>query len=88
MIFDLLTPPLCPSGRDLNIFFAVERPIYVSNSHTKFDWISSYGLGGDSITDRQTDGQRRLHYPLRFFKKSVGIEMFKVIQGIHGNFQN
>ena len=35
---------------------AVAHPIYVSNSHTKFGWISSNGLG-DSLTDRQTDGQ-------------------------------
>ena len=25
------------------------------------------------MTDGRTDGQRRLQYPLRFFKKSVGI---------------
>ena len=37
--------------------FNVARPIYVSNSHTKFGWISSNGLGGDSITDRRTDGR-------------------------------
>ena len=24
------------------------RPIHVSNSHTKFGWMSSNGLGGDS----------------------------------------
>ena len=51
--------------------FDVALPIHVSNSHTKFDWISSNGLGGDSITDRRTDGwtdrRRRLQYPLRFF---------------------
>ena len=29
---------------------AVTRPIHVSNSHTKFGWISSNGLG-DSVTD-------------------------------------
>ena len=33
----------------------VARPIHESNSHTKFGWISSNGLGGDSITDRRTD---------------------------------
>ena len=37
--------------------FDVARPIHVSNSHTKFGWISSNGLGGDSITDRRTDGR-------------------------------
>ena len=30
---------------------AVAHPIHVSNSHTKFGWISSNGLGGDGITD-------------------------------------
>ena len=35
--------------------FDVARPIHVSNSQTKFGWISSNGLGGDSITDRRTD---------------------------------
>ena len=39
MIFDLLTSP---QGHQ----FAVARPIHVSNSHTKFGWISSNGLGG------------------------------------------
>ena len=32
-------------------------PIHVSNSHTKFGWISSNGLGGDSVTDGWRDGQ-------------------------------
>ena len=36
---------------------AVARPIHVSNSHTKFDWISSNGLDGDSMTDGRTNGQ-------------------------------
>ena len=39
----------------LGLFFAVARPIYVSNSHIKFGWISLNGLGGDSITDGRTD---------------------------------
>ena len=55
MIFDLLTPPQGPRGRGKKIVY-VARPIHVSNSHTKFGWISSNGLGGDSITDGQTDG--------------------------------
>ena len=70
MIFDLLTPPEDPRGRG-KIKFAVAHPIHVSNSHTKFCGISSKGLGGDSITDRR----RRLQYPLRFFLKSVGINI-------------
>ena len=56
--------------------FDVARPIHVSNSHTKFGWISSNGLGGDSITDRRTDGQtdgrtdgRDYNIPFAFLKK-------------------
>ena len=45
---------------------------YSCNSHTKFGWISSNGLGGDPIMDRQTEGRRRLQYPLRFYKKAWG----------------
>ena len=33
--------------------FDVACPIHMSSSHTKFGWISSNGIGGDSITDRQ-----------------------------------
>ena len=54
MIFDLLAPPQGPKGRGPKKC-AVARPIYVSNSHTKFGWISSNGLGGDSVTDGRTD---------------------------------
>ena len=50
MIFDLLTPPQGSRGE-----FNVARSIHVSNSHTKFGWISSNGLGGDSTMDRWTD---------------------------------
>ena len=67
MIFDLL------SGAKKN--FAVARPIHVSNSHTKFGWISSNSLGGDSITDRRTDGRTDrgdYNIPLAFFKKAWG----------------
>ena len=48
--------------------FDVARPIHVSNSHTKFGWISSNGLGVDSITDRQTDGGD-YNIPFAFLKK-------------------
>ena len=30
---------------------AVAHPIHVSNTHTKFGWILSNGLGGESVTD-------------------------------------
>ena len=42
MIFDILAHP--------------QGHFHVRNSHTKFGWISSNGLGGDSVTDRPTDG--------------------------------
>ena len=29
----------------------------MSNTHTKFGWISSNGIGGDSVTDEKMDGQ-------------------------------
>ena len=53
---------------------AIARLIYVSNSHTKFSWILSNGLGGDSITDRRTD--RRMvggnyNIPFAFLKNVV-----------------
>ena len=48
---------------------AVARPIHVSNSHTKSGWISSNGLGGDCITDGQTDGG---DYNSLFLKKTPG----------------
>ena len=46
--------PRAPGGGVKKIYVA--RPIHVSISRTKFGWISSNGLGGDSITDRQQDG--------------------------------
>ena len=51
-----------------NPSWAKKRP----NRYTSFGWISSNGLGGDSVTDRRTDGRRRLQYPQRFFKKAWG----------------
>ena len=56
MIFDLLAPPQGPRGRGQKKY-AVAHPIHVSNSHTKFGWISSNGLGGDSVMDGLTDGR-------------------------------
>ena len=56
MIFYLLAPPQGPRGRGKKKC-AVAHPIHVSNSHTKFGWISSNGLGGDIVTDGQTDGR-------------------------------
>ena len=34
---------------------AIAHPIYARNSHTKFGWILSIGLGGDSVTVGRTD---------------------------------
>ena len=54
----LLTPPQDHRGRGQKMCHCT--PIHFSNSHTKFGWISSYGLGGERVTggrtDRQTDG--------------------------------
>ena len=70
IIFDLLARPKGPCGGK-NVLFT--PPIHVSSSHTKFQWISFNGLGGDSNTDRRTDWWRRSQYPPAFFKKkSVG----------------
>ena len=49
MIFDFLVPPKGPGG-GARTNCVVACPIYESNSHTKFGWISSNGLGGDSVT--------------------------------------
>ena len=91
MIFDLLAPPKGPRGWGLKIS-AVARPIHVSNTHTKFGWISSNGLGGDSVTDRrtddrmdrrtdrQTDGRTEaIAISPTLFKKSVGINITSVL---------
>ena len=56
MIFYLLTSPQGPRGQGPKNNFAVSHPIHGSNPHTKFGWILSNGLGGDSKTDRQQDG--------------------------------
>ena len=48
------------------------RPMYLSKSHTKFGWISSNGSGGDSMTEGQTDGLKRLQYPHQFLKQVWG----------------
>ena len=71
MIFNLLAPPPGPRRRGKKKS-AVARLIHVTNSHTKFGWISSNGLGGDSVTDgwtdRRTDGGD-CNIPDAFLKK-------------------
>ena len=54
MTFVLLTPLKGPRGGGA-IVIAVARSIYVSVAHTRFGWISSNGLGEDSITDGRTE---------------------------------
>ena len=66
MIFDLLAPSQGPRGRGQKS--AVAHPIHVNNSHTKFGWISSNGLGGDSVTDGQKEGGD-CNIPNAFLKK-------------------
>ena len=61
---------------------AVAHSIHVSNSHTKFGWISSNGLGGDSVTDGRTDGQTdggNWNIPIAFFKKRGDKRYFIII---------
>ena len=57
-----------PRGRGQKKF-DVARLIHVSNSHTKFGWISSNGLGGDSVTDRRTEA---ITISPSLFKKALG----------------
>ena len=81
MIFDILIPPQGPKRRGKKC--AVARPIHVSNSHTKFSWISSNGLAGDSITDGQTNRSGRLQHPLRLKKKRGDNNMLANILPLH-----
>ena len=62
MIYDLLAPLQGPGGGGAGPKCSVARPTHVSNLHNKFGWISSNGLGGDSVTDGRADGRRRLQY--------------------------
>ena len=70
MIFDLLAPPQGAGPKKC----AVARPIHVSKPHTKFGWISSNGLGGDSVTDRRTEA---IAISTTLFLKSMGIIMIE-----------
>ena len=80
--FDILAPPQGPRRRGQKKC-AVACSIHVSSSHTKFGWISSNGLGKDSIMDGQTDGGD-CNIPDVFFK-SVGI-MTKGVRALRGYF--
>ena len=55
MIFDRLTFPSVPGSGAQKC--AIKRPIHGSNSHNKVGWISSNGLGGETITDGRADGR-------------------------------
>ena len=61
----LLAPPRASGGGPKSI---VAHPIHVSNSHTKFGWISSNGFRGVSVTDGRTDGGD-CNIPIAFLKK-------------------
>ena len=45
----------------------------MSNSHTKFGWILSNGLGGDSVMDGQMDGGD-INIPFAFLKRIKSIK--------------
>ena len=53
-MFEILPLP-GPQGVGQKTCAVAHTPMNVSNSHTKFGWISSNGLGGDSITHRLTN---------------------------------
>ena len=78
MIFDLLAPPQGPRGRGQKKC-AVAHPIHVSNSHTKFGWISSNGLGGDSVTDGGD-----CNIPDAFLKKRGDKKSVSIYEPVHG----
>ena len=61
----------------------VAHPIHVSNSHTKFGWISSNGLGGDSITDGRTDRRTKAITisPSLFLKKRGDNKGVRALRG-------
>ena len=63
-------PSLGPQGQGQKKN-AVACPIHVSNSHTKFGWMWSNGLGGDSVMDGQMDRRDGgdCNIPNAFFKK-------------------
>ena len=72
-----------PRGRGQNFFFYVARHIHVSNSHTKFGWISSNVLGGDSITDGRTDRRTEsIAISRSFFLKKRGDNKPRVYKSI------
>ena len=65
MIFDILNPARGPGGVAI-FLFAVAHPIYVSNSHTKFGWISPNALGG------LYNGHYNIPFAFFFLKKKRG----------------
>ena len=54
-------------------FLAVANPIYLSNSHTKFGWISFNGKGEDRITDFD---DARKYLEIFLFSKSLTCLLF------------
>ena len=57
--------PRAPWGGKNNCCYT---PLHVSNSHTKFGWISANGLEGDSVTVGRMEGGN-CNIPIAFFKK-------------------
>ena len=60
---------------------AVAHPIHVSNSHTKFGWISSNGLGGDSVTDGRTYCEHIMALVVYFSILFFDIELPEEVKG-------
>ena len=56
----------------------------MNNSQTKFGWILSKGLGGESITGRRMEGEIEIgdnNIPFSFFKKNM-----EIIKGVYTSF--
>ena len=72
MTFDLLAPLQGPRGRGQKKMCRCTPHSCEQHTHTKFGWISSNGLGGDSVTDGRTDGRTDggdCNIPNAFLKK-------------------
>ena len=68
MIFDLLGPPAGPRGRGQKKM--CRWTPHSCDQLTKFGWILSNGLGGNSVTDGRAEA---IAISPTLFKKSVGI---------------
>ena len=73
MIFNYIWPFGPSPGGWAKKKCAIAHLIHVGNSHTKFGWILSNGLGGDSVTDGRTEA---IAISPTLFLKKRGINAF------------